>query len=126
MLRPRMRPAARALALVSVLALALGCAARPVTRLTFVTTQDALVEPEILATDVERSWCFTITLLEYAARFPWRASLVPDYGYAVLLALRDVPGSNVMVDVEVERKRSEYLLFRRVCSSVRGDVGRIQ
>lgn len=116
----------RSAALALLLALALGCASRPVTRLTFVTTRDDVVRPQILESDVERSWCYTLTILDYLVRFPWRASLVPDYGYAVALALRSVPGSNVMTDVQVERRRSEYGLFRRVCSSVRGDVGRLE
>lgn len=117
----------RALCLAIALSLAAGCASsRPVTRLTVVTTRDGVVAPEILARDVERGWCYTITLLDYFSRFPWRASFVPDYGYAVALALRSVPGSNIMTNVQVERRRSEYLLFRRVCSYVRGDVGRIE
>lgn len=123
MLRGAMKPAT----LVALLALCVGCASsRPVTRLTFVTTRDAVLEAEILETDVERGWCYTITFIDYLARFPWHASLVPDYGYAVALALKSVPGGNVMLDVDVERRRSEYGLFRRVCSYVKGDVGRLE
>ncbi len=54
-----------------------------------------------------------------------RASLVPDYGYAVALVLKSVPGANIMTDVVIERRRSEYGLFRRVCSYVNGNAGRV-
>jgi hypothetical protein len=114
-------------ALALSVALVLGCTSpRPVTRLTFVTTKPGVVDAEILAEGVERGWCYTINPLEYLSRFPWKASLVPDYGYAVALALRSVPGADIMTDVEIERRRSEYVLFRRVCSTVRGNVGRIR
>lgn len=110
-----------------VLACSLGCAAPPpVTRLTFVTTREGVIQPEILATGVEYGWCYTLTLLDYAARLPWKASLVPNYGYAVALAIDSVPGANVMTNVKVERQRHEYGIFRRVCSTVTGDVGRIE
>lgn len=112
--------------LALALAVTLGCASqRPVTRLTFVTTKEGVVAPEILAVGVEHSWCYTLNPLDYLSRFPWRASLVPDYGYAVALALKSVPGANIMTDVEIERRRSEYVLFRRVCSTVKGNAGRI-
>jgi hypothetical protein len=115
------------IAIALAAALFLGCAKpQPVTQLTFVTTRDGVVEPEILATDVEYGWCYTMTLLDYFSRFPWRASLVPNYGFAVRLALDSVPGANIMTDVAVERRRSEYLLFRRVCSTVTGNAGRIE
>ncbi len=113
------------LAIVLVIASTLGCASRPVTRLTFVTTRDAVVEPEILEAGVERGWCYTLTLIDYITRLPWRASLVPDYGYAVALVLKSVPGANIMTDVVIERRRSEYGLFRRVCSYVKGNAGRV-
>jgi hypothetical protein len=112
--------------LVAALSL-LGCASEPpVTRLTFVTTREAVVEPEVLATGVEAGWCYTLNPLDYLARLPWKASYVPSYGHAIALALAKVPGANVMTGVSVQRTRSEYLLVRRVCSTVKGDVGRIE
>ncbi len=116
----------RLVGLVVLLGLS-GCASDPpVTRLTFVTTHHGVVEPEILATDVEAGWCYTLTPFDYLARMPWKVSYVPNYGYAVALAMAKVPGGNVMTNVTVQRTRSEYLLIRRVCSMVKGDVGRIE
>ena len=105
---------------------AAGCAGPPpISRMAFVTRTPGIVEPEILARDVEGEYCFTQDIIRVSLRPPWRARLA-DPGRAVEAALASVPGANVLTLVSVRTRVEQYLLFQRICSIAVGNAGRIE
>jgi hypothetical protein len=91
----------------------------------FVTRTPGLVEPVILAREVQGEYCFTEDVVTVSTRPPWRARLA-DPGRAIDDALAQVPGANVLTHIEVKTRVEQYLLFQRICSIVVGNAGRVE
>jgi len=110
------------------LLLTLGAAAcaspEPIARLSFVTTKPGVVQPEILAEDVEGETCFTRDLVRVLLTPPWRAPRA-DHAPAVARALDDVPEADLLTDVRVQVRVTNWLLFQRICAIATGDAGRL-
>jgi hypothetical protein len=107
-------------------ALTSGCSTPfALSHMAFVTRTPGLVEPVILAREVQGEYCFTEDVVTVSTRPPWRARLA-DPGRAIDDALAQVPGANVLTHIEVKTRVEQYLLFQRICSIVVGNAGRVE
>ncbi len=106
--------------------LALGCfSPPPFTELTLVATRPAAVRARVVQEDVRGQWCFSENVVRASLRPPWRARLA-DHGRAIRAALDDTPGANVLLDVTVDVRVEQYLLFQRICAIATGDAAVIE
>jgi hypothetical protein len=109
-------------------ALLAGCSGPPaIARYTFVTTDRSPLPLEILKEDVS-GWSCSYSLF-YGALFqvPLRelGTSVPNRAYAVEMALRTVPGADLLVDTSSTRTFTSYLLVNKQCVTVVGKAARL-
>ena len=123
--RPRSRRRRPGL-LLAAAAIGFACASPPPpAQLAFVMREPAGIDAKILKQAATGEWCFSQNLIAVTLRPPWRVRL-PDTGRAVTQALESVPGANILMNVRVQTRVEQYLLFQRVCSVVIGDAGHVE
>jgi len=121
-------PGARCIGAWGLIAgLLIGCADPPISRYTLVTTDSASLRVEILKEDVSGWSCKISTVLDALAQFPWRAAGkgIPSSAHAVEMALRSVPGSDLLIDTSATKYSRFYLLWSKQCVTITGKAARL-
>jgi hypothetical protein len=109
---------------------ALGCfKAPPIAQYTFVTTEAATLRVEVLS-DRASGWsCIVRTFLDGFTRVPIPTREfelgIPNQAYAVEMALRTVPGSEVLLDTRFDHRVEERVLWKKSCVTVTGKAARL-
>jgi hypothetical protein len=118
----------RLLAIGLSAALLLGCSGPPaIARYTLVTTDRSPLQLEILK-EKASGWSCTISpfydaFYQVALRELGRS--IPSRAYAVEMALRTVPGAELLVDTSTTRTFTTYLLWNKQCVAVTGKAARL-
>ena len=125
-----MRRASCSALCVSAAAFALGCfKLPPLAQYTFVTTEAATLRVEVLKESASGWTCVVRTLVDAFARIPIPerelALGIPNQAYAVEMALRTVPGSQVLLDTTFYRHVEERVLWTKTCVTVTGKAARL-
>jgi hypothetical protein len=117
-----------ALALTLLAGWLAGCSGPPaIAKYTLVATDRAPLRLEILKENVSGWSCsispfydalFQVTLRELGRSVPSRA-------YAVEMALRTVPGADLLVDTSSNRTWTSYLLWNKECVAITGKAARL-
>jgi hypothetical protein len=100
---------------------------QPVASYTLVTTDRSALRLEILKENVSGWSCKISTVLDPLARFPWRKHEppIPNEAFAVEMAIRSVPGAELLVDTTRTRKNESYVLWTKMCATVTGSAARL-
>ena len=110
---------ARALTVVSLAALLVGCSIR-MGDFTLLSSKNVGVEGEVIQRGVEGEDCVHMLL------FLPLGSLNPNLEEAMDRAMAEVPSGNVMTDLAIYNDVLFTYLYNRICIRVKGDVGRIE
>ena len=111
-------------------ALALGCfKIPPLAQYTFVTTEAATLRVEVLKDGVSGWTCVVRTLLDGLTRVPIPTREmelgIPNQAFAVEMALRTVPGSELLLDTTFDHHVEERVLWKKTCVTVTGKAARL-
>jgi hypothetical protein len=111
-------------------AFALGCfKAPPLAQYTFVTTEPSALRVEVLKERASGWTCVVRTLLDGFTRVPLPSREVelgiPNQAYAVEMALRTVPGSQVLLDTTFTQQVEERVFWKKTCVTVTGKAARL-
>jgi hypothetical protein len=102
------------IALLALLAPALGCATRPYGSVSVVSTRPQAVRARVLATDVKGEHCRSGYLV--------MSDKLSDYGAAVQDAIASVPGADTLLDASVDFVSRDYLVYQKWCIRVSGSA----
>jgi hypothetical protein len=111
-------------------AFALGCfKVPPLAQYTFVTTEAATLRVEVLKDGASGWTCVVRTLLDGFTRVPIPSREldlgIPNQAYAVEMALRTVPGSQVLLDTTFTQRVEERVFWKKTCVTVTGKAARL-
>jgi hypothetical protein len=111
-------------------AVALGCfKPPPLAQYTFVTTDAAALRVEVLKESASGWTCVVRTLLDGFTQVPIPSREfdlgIPNQAYAVEMALRTVPGSQVLLDTTFTQRVEERVLWKKTCVTVTGKAARL-
>jgi len=111
-------------------ALALGCfKVPPLAQYTFVTTEAATLRVEVLKESASGWTCVVRTFLDGLTRVPIPTRemelRIPNQAFAVEMALRTVPGSQVLLDTTFTQRVEERVLWKKTCVTVTGKAARL-
>ncbi|HEY8153689.1 MAG TPA: hypothetical protein VII72_06125 [Myxococcota bacterium] len=109
---------------------ALGCFTHPpLAQYTFVTTEAATLRVEVLKEGVSGWTCVVSTFLDGLTRVPIPTREmelgIPNQAYAVEMALRTVPGSELLIDTTFDHHVEERVLWKKTCVTVTGTAARL-
>jgi hypothetical protein len=108
--------------------LLLGCSGPPpIARYTLVATDRSVFELEILREGVSGWSCTFTPFYDPLFQVPLReiGRSIPSRAYAVEMALRSVPGADLLVDTSSTRTWTSYLLWNKQCVTVVGKAARL-
>jgi len=124
------RRAARSAFWVCATVFTLGCfKVPPLAQYTFVTTDPSALRVEVLKESASGWTCVVRTLLDGFTRVPIPSREVelgiPNQAYAVEMALRTVPGSQVLLEPTFTQRVEERVLWKKTCVTVTGKAARL-
>lgn len=125
-----MRRALRTAICACATVFALGCfKVPPLAQYTFVTTEAATLRVEVLKDGASGWTCIVRTFLDAFTRVPIPTREfelgIPNQALAVEMALRTVPGSQVLLDTRFEHHVEERVLWKKSCVTVTGKAARL-
>jgi hypothetical protein len=109
--------------------LLLGCAGpRPIARYTLVTTDRSALQLEVLKEGVSGWSCTFTPFYDPLFQVPLRelGRSIPSRAYAVEMALRTVPGADLLVDTSSTRTWTSYVLWNKQCVTITGKAARLR
>jgi hypothetical protein len=117
-----------ALALTLLAGWLAGCSGAPaIAKYTLVATDRAPLRLEILKEEASGWSCSFEMFYGPLVQAPLRelGTSVPSRAYAVEMALRTVPGADLLVDTTTTRTWTSYLLWNKQCVAITGKAARL-